>query len=100
MTAQLDLGSLRLSSIDVALPSSLKPNHAVSLGILDAAAENGGAESAPPLRAQLNESGAVKDVVAEDQRRRPIANELAADDESLGEAVRRGLLGIGSTKPP
>jgi hypothetical protein len=37
---------------------------------------------------------AVEDVVAEDERRALVAEEVGADDEGLGEAVRAGLDGV------
>ena len=43
---------------------------------------------------KLGEAGAVKDIVAQDEGRRTIANETSPDDESLGQTVGLRLLGI------
>ena len=42
----------------------------------------------------------MEDVVAEDQGDRVLADELAADDERLGQPVGHGLLGVGELDPP
>ncbi len=42
---------------------------------------------------------AEEDVVAENQRDAVVADEVAADDEGLGEAARRRLDGIGEAEP-
>ena len=46
------------------------------------------------LLQQLDEAVAVEDVVAEDHADAVVADEVLADEEGLGEAVRGGLLGI------
>src|SRR6185369_8906315 len=47
------------------------------------------------LAAESRQAFAVEDVVAEDQRDRPVADELPADEERLRQSVGRWLLGIG-----
>ena len=46
------------------------------------------------LLQQLDEAVAVDDVVAEDHADAVVADEVLADEEGLGEAVRGGLLGV------
>ena len=43
---------------------------------------------------ELGKSGSMKDVVPEDQAGAIVSDELLADDEGLGQAVRRRLLGV------
>ena len=70
-------------------------DHAVTLGVFDRVGEDRAPRSAArrPARARLK-TLAVEDVVAQDQRRRRSADELAADDEGLGQALGLGLNGV------
>ena len=73
-------------------------DHAEALGVVDVIAEDRGAPL-PRVRdgaAQVTaESVAVEDVVAEHERARVARDEPLSDDEGLGEAVGRGLDGVG-----
>ena len=75
--------------------------HAVTFGVADVIAEDG-RTSRLRVRAlhQLDDAGSVEDVVAQDQRRAVIADELAPDDERLRETVRLGLLGVLQVQSP
>ena len=48
----------------------------------------------------VGQAGAVKDVVAEDQRDRRLADELAADQKGLRQALGARLLGIAERDAP
>jgi hypothetical protein len=75
--------------------SSKTPRHAVALGILHLIAEERAAAELGDLFLQHpGEAVAVEDVVAEGEADVVGADELAADDERLGEAVGLGLLGV------
>ena len=71
---------------------------AKALGIVDVVAEHRGAARPGVLdgAAQVTRQAvAVEDVVAQDQGARLAGDELLADGERLGQAVRAGLLGVG-----
>ena len=71
-------------------------DNAVALGIVDQISEHGAALLLRRGAMQhRREPGAVEDVVAEDQRAGVGADEIAADDEGLGETLRLRLDGIG-----
>src|SRR5262245_20413385 len=71
-------------------------DHTVALGILDMIAEDrpagGTSAGATQERAQAR---AEEDVVAEDERRRTVAHEVATERKGLGQALRLGLDDIG-----
>ena len=71
---------------------------AEALGVVHVVAEDRGAARLGVLhgaRQMAGQAVAVKDVVAEHQGARLAGDEVLADGEGLGEAVRRGLLGVG-----
>ena len=74
-------------------------HNAEALGVVHVIAEHGGVALALGLlhgRPQVaGEAFPVEDVAAQHQRAGLAGDELLADDESLGEAVGRRLLGIG-----
>ena len=79
-------------------PLAVELHDAEALGVVHVVAEDRGAAGLGVLDRLLQVAGqavAVEDVVAEHQRARLAADELLADGEGLGEAVRRGLLGVG-----
>lgn len=79
-----------------ALPVEL--HDAEALGVVHVVAEDRGAARLGVLhgaRQVARQAVAVEDVVAEHQRARLAGDELLADGERLGQAVRRGLLGVG-----
>ena len=47
----------------------------------------------------VDQARAVEDVVAQDQRDRAVADELAADDERVGKAARASCSRIGQSRP-
>ena len=71
---------------------------AVALGVGDPVAKDGGLLGFPGvfhrLLQQLDKAVAVENVVAEDHADAVVADEVLADEEGLGEAVRGGLLGV------
>ena len=93
----LGVGRLLLDGDGVVVLVEL--HHAEALRVVHAVAEDRGAAArlsvggGPPQVA--GEPVAVEDVVAEHERARLARAELAADDEGLGQPVRRGLLGVG-----
>ena len=92
----LGLGGLLLDGDGPALPVEL--HDAEALGVVHVVAENRGAARLSVLhgaRQVARQAVAVEDVVAEHQRARLAGDELLADGERLGQAVRRGLLGVG-----
>ena len=71
---------------------------AEALGVVDVVAEDRGAARLGVLHGARQVAGqavAVEDVVAEDEGTRLAGDEVLADREGLGQAVRRGLLRIG-----
>ena len=73
---------------------------AVALGVADLIAEHGRAGLARRGAAQVvGEVRAVEDVVAERERHAIRADELAADDERLRQAVGARLRGVGDLQP-
>ena len=92
----LGLGGLLLDGDGTALPVEL--HDAEALGVVHVVAEDRGAARLGVLdgaRQVARKAVAVEDVVAEHQGARLAVDELLADGEGLGEAVRRGLLGVG-----
>ena len=77
--------------------------HAVALGVVDTVAEDRGLAillgRADGLAKKTREARAVEDVVAQNQTHGVIADEVRADQESLGKTVRGRLLGIRDTNP-
>ena len=92
----LGLGGLLLDGDGAALPVEL--DDAEALGVVHVVAEHRRPSRLGVLhgaRQVTRQAVAVEDVVAEDERARLAGNELLADGEGLGQAVRRGLLGVG-----
>ena len=92
----LGLGGLLLDGDGTALAVEL--HDAEALGVVDVVAEDRGAARLGVLdgaRQVARQAVAVEDVVAQHQGARLAVDELLADGEGLGEAVRRGLLGVG-----
>ena len=92
----LGLGGLLLDGDGAALPVEL--DDAEALGVVHVVAEDRGAARLGVLdgaRQVARQAVAVEDIVAEHQRARLAGDELLADGERLGQAVRRGLLGVG-----
>ena len=92
----LGLGGLLLDGDGPALPVEL--HDAEALGVVHVVAEDRGAARLCVLHGARQVAGqavAVEDVVAEHERARLAGDELLADGEGLGQAVRRGLLGVG-----
>ena len=74
---------------------------AVALGIVDPIGEDGGAaRELAGLLQDLAETMAEEEIVAEHERRRLPAQEIAADDEGLGQALGPRLLGKGDIEAP
>ena len=79
-------------------PLAVELHDAEALGVVHVVAEDRGAARLGVLdgaRQVAAEAVAVEDVVAEHQGARLAGDELLADGEGLGQAVRRGLLGVG-----
>ena len=73
---------------------------AVALGVVHRVGEDGGRRRPGAWRAQAaGEVVAVEEVVAEHQGAGVVADEVGADDEGLGEAVRAGLDGVAEVEP-
>lgn len=92
----LGLGWLLLDGDGPALPVEL--HDAEALGVVDVVAEDRGPPRIGVLdgaRQVARQAVAVEDVVAQHEGARLTVNELLADGEGLGQAVRRGLLGVG-----
>ena len=92
----LGLGGLLLDGDGTALAVEL--DDAEALGVVDVVAEDRGAARLGVLdgaRQVARQAVAVEDVVAEHQCARLAGDEVLADREGLGQAVRRGLLGVG-----
>lgn len=92
----LGLGGLLLDGDGPALRIEL--HDAEALGVVHVVAEDRGAARLRVLDGLLQvaaEAVAVEDVVAQHERARLTGDELLADGEGLGQAVRAGLLGVG-----
>ena len=92
----LGLGGLLLDGDGPTLPVEL--HDAEALGVVHVVAEDRGAARLGVLdgaRQVARQAVAVEDVVAEHQRARLAGDELLADGEGLGQAVRARLLGVG-----
>ena len=92
----LGLGGLLLDGDGPALAVEL--HDAEALGVVHVVAEDRGAARLGVLdgaRQVARQAVAVEDVVAEHQRARLAGDELLADGEGLGQAVRARLLGVG-----
>lgn len=78
-------------------PLAVELHDAEALGVVHVVAEDRGAARLGVLdgaRQVARQAVAVEDVVAEHQGARLAGDELLADGEGLGQAVRRGLLGV------
>ena len=94
--AGLGLGGLLLDGDGP--PLRIELHDAEALGVVHVVAEDRGAARLGVLdgaRQVARQAVAVEDVVAEHQGARLAGDELLADGEGLGQAVRRGLLGVG-----
>ena len=92
----LGLGGLLLDGDGTALAVEL--HDAEALGVVHVVAEDRGAARLGVLdgaRQVARQAVAVEDVVAEHEGARLTVNEILADGEGLGQAVGRGLLGVG-----
>ena len=92
----LGLGRLLLDGDGTALAVEL--HDAEALGVVHVVAEDRGPPRLGVLdgaRQVARQAVAVEDVVAQDQGARLAGDEILADGEGLGQAVRRGLLGVG-----
>ena len=79
-------------------PLAVELDDAEALGVVHVVAEDRGAARSGVLdgaRQVAGQAVAVEDVVAEDEGARLAGDELLADGEGLGQAVRAGLLGVG-----
>src|SRR5204863_6542582 len=82
-------------------PGRVEFDDAIELGVAHLIGEDGRAQArARRVLQQSREATAIKDVVAEDERRRAFADEVAADQEGLREATGFGLLGIAERDAP
>src|SRR4029077_17192124 len=94
-------GMQRLFLYRDGLTGAVELDDAIGLRIAHPIGEDGGAGARPGrLFQDAGQTGAVEDVVAEDERRRPITDELAPDDEGLRQAAGIGLLGIRDRNAP
>ena len=92
----LGLGGLLLDGDGPALAVEL--HDAEALGVVDVVPEDRGAARLGVLhgaRQVARQAVAVEDVVAQHERARLAGDELLADGEGLGQAVRARLLGVG-----
>ena len=92
------LGALGLLLDGDGPPLAVELHDAEALGVVHVVAEDRGAARLSVLdgaRQVARQAVAVEDVVAEHQRARLTVNEILADGEGLGQAVGRGLLGVG-----
>lgn len=92
------LGALGLLLDGDGPPLAVELHDAEALGVVHVVAEDRGAARLGVLdgaRQVARQAVAVEDVVAEHQRARLTVNEILADGEGLGQAVGRGLLGVG-----
>lgn len=79
-------------------PLAVELHDAEALGVVHVVAEDRGPARLGVLdgaRQVARQAVAVEDVVAQHQRARLAGDEVLADREGLGQAVRRGLLGVG-----
>ena len=75
--------------------AAVERNDAIALGILDMIGKHGCADIALcGLANQRRQTGAVEDIVAEDQGHRATSDELPPDDESVRQAVRLRLFRV------
>ena len=91
------LGALGFLLYREAVAGGVELGHAVTLGVGDPVAEDGGfviIGVGDGLAEELGEAVAVEDVVAQHEADAVVADELFSDYEGLGKAVGRGLLGI------
>ena len=80
-------------------PVAVELDDAILLGRVDDVAEDRRAVLARRgLRQHFRQAVAVEDVVAEHQRDRIVADEIAADDEGIGQPARAVLRGIGEAQ--
>ena len=92
------LGALGLLLDGDGPPLAVELHDAEALGVVHVVAEDRGAARLGVLdgaRQVARQAVAVEDVVAEHQGARLAGDELLADGEGLGQAVGRGLLGVG-----
>lgn len=92
------LGALGLLLDGDGPPLAVELHDAEALGVVHVVAEDRGPARLGVLdgaRQVARQAVAVEDVVAEHQRARLAGDEVLADREGLGQAVRRGLLGVG-----
>lgn len=92
------LGALGLLLDGDGPPLAVELHDAEALGVVHVVAEDRGAARLGVLdgaRQVARQAVAVEDVVAEHQGARLAGDEVLADGEGLGEAVRRGLLCVG-----
>ena len=92
------LGLLRLLLDGDGPPFAVELHDAEALGVVHVVAEDRGAARLGVLdgtRQVARQAVAVEDVVAQHQRARLAGDKVLADGEGLGQAVRRGLLGVG-----
>lgn len=94
----IGFGALRFFFDGERVAILVKFHHAEALRVADVVAEDGRA-ALPGSRApeQPPEIGPVKDVIPQNQRHRVLPDKIFADDERLGQAIGRGLDGIGDT---
>lgn len=92
------LGALGLLLDGDGPPLAVELHDAEALGVVHVVAEDRGAARLGVLdgaRQVARQAVAVEDVVAQHQRARLTVNEVLADGEGLGQAVRARLLGVG-----
>lgn len=92
------LGALGLLLDGDGPPLAVELHDAEALGVVHVVAEDRGPTGLGVLhgaRQVARQAVAVEDVVAQHQGARLAGDELLADGEGLGQAVRRGLLGVG-----
>ena len=92
------LGALGLLLDGDGTALAVELDDAEALGVVHVVAEDRGAARLGVLdgaRQVAGQAVAVEDVVAEDEGARLAGDELLADGEGLGQAVRAGLLGVG-----
>ena len=82
-------------------PLSIELNHAIALGVVHVIGKYGGAIVALRCAPELTgEARSVKNVVTQHQAHRALANELLAQQKSLGQAVGLRLNGVLDTDTP
>ena len=81
-----------------AVAIGVKLSHAIAFWVVDVITEDGSHAVllyiGDTLVEQATEAGSIEDVVAKDEADGVIADKLLADDESLGQSVGAGLLGV------